>query len=319
MSDLLHGAGPDYVANLLATTQSKRPKKEAMDAIFNAMPTLEYLNSKGKIMLDGGADVRIPLEVAKNANAGFYSGYDVLPTTPTEHLTEARYEWKQAQSPVTVSGREADIQNRGEAAIINLVASKQKNTEKSLRDLISRKLHGASNASNEILSLATLIDATSTVGEINSTNKSYWQSYVDTGGIFPTVGIADWRTALNTLKNRGGNPDMIITTQTIHELYEAELSELVRYSSLEKGDIKFRDLQFGPASVRFDSNCASGVSYFLDSDVLHMFVHENRNFVYNDFVRPPDQDAKVSQFLVALALGTSNRRLLGKVTSQTAS
>jgi hypothetical protein len=58
------------------------------------------------------------------------------------------------------------------------------------------------------------------------------------------------------------------------------------------------------------------VSYFLDSDALHLLIAENVNFIYNDFVRPPDQDAKVAQFLVGLELATSNRRVLGKVTGQ---
>lgn len=316
MADLLFTWGPDYVANLLASTNSKRPKKDAQDAVFNKIPTLEYLNSKGKVMLDGGASIIVPLEVASNDNAGFYAGYDPLPITPTEHLTAAQYTWKQAQSPVTISGREADIQNRGESAMINLVSSKQRNTEKSLKNVINQKLHSASNASKEITSLRTLIDATSTIGDINSTNNSYWQSLVTTGGVFASTGVANWRTHVNTLKLRGGNPDMAITTQTIHEAYEATMTPQIRYTSLDKGDTRFKDIEFGSTMIRFDDQCQSGVTYFLDSDILSLYVHENRNFTYNEFVRPPDQDAKVSQYLVALELGTSNRRLLGKVTTQ---
>ncbi len=316
MADLIFTWGPDYVSNLLTTTASKRSKKEAADAVFNAIPTFEYLNSKGRVMLDGGATIITPLEIAKNDNAGFYSGYDAMPITPTEHLTAAQYTWKQAQSPVTISGREADIQNKGESALMNLLQSKQKNTEKSLRDTINRKLHGASNTSKEITSLATLIDATSTIGDINSTNNSYWQSLVTTGGVFASTGVANWRTHVNTLKLRGGNPDMGLTTQTVHEAYEATMTPQIRYTSLEKGNSRFKDIEFGSTMIRFDEQCASGVTYFLDSDVIQLYVHENSNFVYNDFVRPPDQDAKVAQYLVALELGTSNRRLLGKVTSQ---
>ncbi len=109
---------------------------------------------------------------------------------------------------------------------------------------------------------------------------------------------------------------MIITTQTIFEAYEATMAPQIRYTSLETGDVKFKDLEFAGSKVRFDDQCASGVSYFLDSDALHLLIAENVNFIYNDFVRPPDQDAKVAQFLVGLELATSNRRVLGKVTGQ---
>ncbi len=314
--DILHTWGPDNVGQLLVSTHEKRGKKEVADAIFNRIPTFEYLNSKGKMMLDGGASIVMPLEVARNTTAKFYDGYDLLDVTAQDNHTAAQYKWKQAAASVSISGREANIQNRGEAALMNLLSMKQKNAERSLRDIINQKLHGASNTTKEIQSLVTLIDATSSIGDINSTSNTYWQSLVAAGGVFASQGVADWRHEYNGLKNRQGNPDMLITTQTVFEAYEATMAPQIRYTSLETGDTKFRDLEFAGAKVRFDDQCASGVTYFLDSDALQLFVSENVNFIYNDFVRPPDQDAKVAQFLVGLELTTSNRRLLGKITGQ---
>ncbi len=314
--DILHTWGPDNVGQLLVSTHEKRGKKEVANAIFNRIPTFEYLNSKGKIMLDGGASIVVPLEVARNTTAKFYDGYDLLDVTVQDNHTAAQYKWKQAAASVSISGREANIQNRGESALMNLLDMKQKNAERSLRDIINQKLHGASNSAKEITSLVTMIDATSTIGDINSTANSYWQASSSAGGVFASQGVADWRSKYNTLKNRQGNPDMILTTQTVFEAYEATMAPQIRYTPMSTGDARFRDLEFAGAKVRFDDQCASGVSYFLDSDALHLFVSENVNFIYNDFVRPPDQDAKVAQFLVGLELATSNRRLLGKVTGQ---
>ncbi len=316
MLDILHTWGPDNVGQLLVSTHEKRGKKEVANAIFNRIPTFEYLNSKGKIMLDGGASIVLPLEVARNTTAKFYDGYDLLDVTAQDNHTAAQFKWKQAAASVSISGREANIQNRGESALMNLLNMKQKNAERSLRDIINQKLHGAANTAKDIQSLVTLIDATSTIGDINSTTNTYWQSLVAAGGVFAAQGVADWRHEYNGLKNRQGNPDMLITTQTIFEAYEATMTPQIRYTSLDMGDTKFRDLEFAGAKVRFDDQCASGVTYFLDSDAIQLFVSENVNFIYNDFVRPPDQDAKVAQFLVGLELATSNRRLLGKVTGQ---
>lgn len=314
--DILHTWGPDNVGQLLVSTHEKRGKKEVANAIFNRIPTFEYLNSKGKVMLDGGASIVVPLEVARNSTAKFYDGYDMLDVTAQDNHTAAQYKWKQGYASVSISGREANIQNRGESALMNLLSMKQKNAEKSLRDIINQKLHGASNTAKEITSLVTLIDATSTIGDINSTANTYWQAEVKTGGVFAAQGIADMRNLYNTLKNRQGNPDMLITTQTIFEAYEATMTPQIRYTSLETGDTRFKDLEFSGAKIRFDDQCAPGVTYFLDSDALQLYVNEGVNFIYNDFVRPPDQDAKVAQFLVGLELATSNRRLLGKITSQ---
>lgn len=316
MLDILHTWGPDNVGQLLVSTHEKRGKKEVADAIFNRIPTFEYLNTKGKVMLDGGASIVMPLEVARNTTAKFYDGYDLLDVTAQDNHTAAQYKWKQAAASVSISGREANIQNRGESALMNLLNMKQKNAERSLRDIINQKLHGAANTAKDIQSLVTLIDATSTIGDINSTANTYWQASVKAGGVFASQGVADWRNLYNTLKNRQGNPDMIITTQLMFEAYEATMAPQIRYTSLGVGDARFRDLEFSGSKVRFDDQCAAGVSYFLDSDAIQLFVSENVNFIYNDFVRPPDQDAKVAQFLVGLELATSNRRLLGKVTGQ---
>lgn len=312
--DVLHSWGPDNVSQLLVSTHEKRAKKDVANTVFNNIPTFEYLNSKGRVMLDGGASIILPLEVAKG-NFQFYDGYDILDTRANDNHTAAQYKWKQASAPCSISGREV-AQNRGDSAIMNLLQMKQNNVERTLRDGLNQALHAASPATNDISSLVTMIDATSSIGDINSTANTYWQSEVKTGGVFASTGVANWRNLLNTLRNRGGRPDMIITTQTIHEAYEATMLPQVRYDGVESGNAKFGDIKFGPMTVRFDDQCASGVSYFLDSDVLHLYINEAVNFKYNDFVRPPEQDAKVAQFLVMLQLGTSNRRLLGKVTTQ---
>ena len=176
MADLLHAWGPSNVGELLASTNEKRLKKDVADAVFNKIPTFEYLNKKGKIMVDGGAALLVDLEVASNSTAGFYSGYDVIDTTAQDNHTTASYAWKQAAASVSISGRQSDIQNTGESAIRKLLDMKQQNAEKSLRDKINEKMHSDANTSKDIISLRTMIDATSTIGDVNSTSNSYWQS-----------------------------------------------------------------------------------------------------------------------------------------------
>ena len=242
MADTIFTYGPDNVAELLATTMSKRPKKEIANAIFDKIPTFEYLNTKARVTVDGGATLLVDLEIATNTGAKFYSGYDTLDTSAQDNHTTAQYIWKQASAPVTISGRQARVQNSGSSRIHSLLQAKQNNAIKSLRDVINVKMHAASPVSNDISSLVTLIDATSTIGDINSTNAAYWQSLVTSGGVFAAQGVADWRTTYNTQKNKGANPDMIITTQTMHEAYEATMAPQIRYQSLDKGETKFKDL-----------------------------------------------------------------------------
>lgn len=76
--DQLFTWGPANAGQLLTSTNAKRPKKDIQNAVFNAIPTFEYLNKAGRVMIDGGTSVIVPLEVAKNSTAQSYDGYDAV-------------------------------------------------------------------------------------------------------------------------------------------------------------------------------------------------------------------------------------------------
>ena len=76
-----------------------------VDNIFNSNPLAVKL-LKNAEMLDGGRKIITPLEYAKNTAQGFYSGYDVLDTTPSDPVTSAVWDWKQAYANISISGEE---------------------------------------------------------------------------------------------------------------------------------------------------------------------------------------------------------------------
>lgn len=307
--------GPDNVATLITTTLEKRDKKEIRDAIFNEIPTFEYLNRKCRKEITGATNIVTPLMTGANSAKGFYGKFGVLSTAAQEGFTSASYLWKNAYVSITVDGTDV-AKNQGEHQIFNLVDAKLNQARLSMRDLFNDKLYASSVATNEMNTLVTLIDATSTIGDINSTSVTPWQSTVVTGGVFATTGVANWRNLMNSLRIKKSNIDMIMTTQTIHEAYEGTLLPGVRYNNLESGNAKFGDLMFGPAAVRLDADCTSGVSYFLNSDIIHLYVNTYNDFRMDTWVKPPEQNARVTQIFTDLQVGTSNRRGLGKVTTQ---
>ena len=123
-----------------------------VDNIFQSNPlTLKLL--KGAEKLDGGKKIITPIEYGKNSAQGFYSGYDVLDTTPSDPITAAEWNWKQAFSTITISGEE-ELKNSGDSQVLSLLKSKMKNAEKSLKDLFGSKLFAnAAPGANEITSL----------------------------------------------------------------------------------------------------------------------------------------------------------------------
>ena len=317
MADNLQSFGPTNIETLLTTTIEKR-RGDIKDGIFKKLTLFNHLNKKHKVRLSGGASIVTPIMYGKNTTVGSYNGYDTLDTTPQEGFTATQYAWKQYAASISVSGREK-AQNKGPEAIHSLINAKQMQAEKSLADDLNTDLFASAVTGNDINTLVTMVDDTSTIGEINSTTYSWWQSHVETGGVFSTDGLADMRKVDTELHQRGERPDVIITTGTVYDLYEGELVDNIRYEQFDTLDGSAKALQFRGIPVLHDAACTSGVMYFLNSNALELNVHSDVDFSLTDFVKPSNQDAKVAQLLVMLQLTTNNRRLLGKITSITAS
>ena len=134
-----------------------------VDNIFNSNPlTVKLLKNAEK--LDGGRKIITPLEYAKNGAQGFYSGYDVLDTTPSDPVTSGVWDWKQAYANISISGEE-ELKNSGDSMVLSLLKAKMKNAESSLKDLFGSKVFGtgtAAPASNEITALCGDVSANTT-------------------------------------------------------------------------------------------------------------------------------------------------------------
>lgn len=316
MPDKTFTWGPANVTTLLATTMEKR-RGQIADAVFNDMVLLAWLHDKNRTTVDGGAQIVVPIMSEGSSAAAFYHGYGVLDITPQEGHTSAAYNWKQASVPVSVSGREERIQNAGSSIVHRIVTAKQRQAELSIRDKINKAFFSSSVGADDIGSLVSTIDATSTIGDINSTNNSWWQAAVTTGGSFATQGLSDMRTLWNTLAQRNpvGGTGLIITTSTVYEFYEGTLQPQQRFTGSVSANGSFENLLFKTAPVTFDAAANSGVMYFLNADALEFISHSGTNFIMSEFVKPANQDARIAQMLFAGELVAINRRKLGKIDS----
>lgn len=316
MADTLFTHGPANVTTLLTTTLENR-RKDLQDAIFNDLATIKFLKEKGQVIIDGGASITTPLMYGTNSTAQFYDGYDQLSTTPQEGFTDAQYRWKESAVSVSVSNREENVQNQGSSAVLNLVNAKIDQAEMSLKNLINSAFYTASPASTAINSLVTLVDATSEIGDINSTTYSWWQSLVTSSGSFAGQGRADMLTTYNTLITRGAAPDFLVTTPTVHAYYEGSLIPQKRFEG-DSADGSFGHLTFKGMPIFMDTAATAGAIYFLNSKHIQLYVSSGNNLKMTEWVKPANQTAKVAQIIMALQLATNNRRRLGKMTGITA-
>lgn len=319
MADTVFTWGPTNVTTLITTTLEKRRKGKGIhDAVFNEMVLLSWLHDKNRTTEDGGATIVAPIMSGTNETAQFFDGHEQVDVTPQEGFTSASYAWKQAADSISVSDRE-EMQNSGSSQVFRIADAKMKQGEMALRNRINQAFFTSSPASNAIGSLVTSIDATSTIGDINSSSNTFWQGSVTASGSFAAQGLSDMRAKYNTIASRNpvGGPQLILTTQTVYEFYEGALQPQQRFQG-KVGNGSFDNLMFKAAPVTYDVECNSGVMYFLHSDAIEFIVHSQRDFVLTEWVKPVNGVSKVAQLVLMANLVVNNRRKLGKLTAITA-
>ena len=340
-----------------------------VDNIFNSNPlAVKLLKNAEKI--DGGRKIITPLEYAKNTAQGFYSGYDVLDTTPSDPITSAVWDWKQAYANISISGEE-ELKNSGDSMVLSLLKSKMGNAERSLKDLFGTKLFGTGTAApgaNEITALcgqgtlaaadysgeSAIIDSDSTstlgavgnldncvigynrsLGGVNSDSYTWWDSKfssfaydddsdqadaIDFSELTATTnGVADISARMTRMYGAltigNDQPDLIITTQIIYDAYESSLQANKRFVADEAGlgDAGFSTLRFKNAAVVADSHCPAGTMLMLNTKYLDFKVHSKRNFSFQDFQKPINQDARTAKIFWMGQLVCTNPRMQGMI------
>jgi hypothetical protein len=318
------GVSETRTYDVVLTTTLANYRKQLIDNVFDTYPFLSYLNGKlgnavrgasVKRTIDGGESIVEHILYGMNSTVKSYSGYELLDTTPQEGMTIARYSWKQYSGTISISGLE-ERTNKGDARMINLLESKIKQTEMTLRDQLSQGgfSDGTGNGGKNLTGLSAIVSSSGTLGGISATTYPWWAAVAATSSSFAANGISTMRTMFNNLSYGNDKPDAIFTTQTIYEYYEGVLQPQERFTNTQAADAGFVNLTFKGIPIYFDRDCTSGIMYFLNSNYLNLVVHSDADFATGAFIDAIDQDGKSAKILFQGNLTTNNRRMHGAVT-----
>jgi hypothetical protein len=302
---------------LLSTTLANY-RSQLTDNVFTARPLTYTLMDKGRIrMLNGGTKIIEPLIYGQNSTVASYSGYDSLALTPQEGISAAEFDWKQYAASIAISGIE-EAKNNGEQEIINLLEAKIMQAEESMRESFNQMFFsdGTGNSSKDWNGLENLVEANNTVGGIDASANTWWNSYEENTSTALT--LAQMATAYNSVSVGNDHPDTLLTTQTLFEKYEALLQPQLRYTDTKTADAGFQNLLFKAAPVMYDVHCTAGVFYFLNSKYITLVGHSNKWFSQTEFIKPEDTDARYALIMCYGNLTVRNRAKQGKLTAKTA-
>lgn len=325
------------ITDIVATTIENRSRKIA-DNVTKNNALLKRLEQKGNVRtISGGSIIYEELSYAENGNAGWYSGYDLLPVAASDVISAAQFQLKQAAVPVVVSGLEL-LQNSGKEQMIDLLDARIGVAEATLRNLLAAGVYsdGTGAGGKQIVGLDAMCDPTatasqtSTYGGINRTTWAFWRNYAVNGQDISSA--AKIQTVMNTawaaLVRGNDRPDLIVMENQFWGLYLASLQAIQRFTSAESASLGFPTVKFMDADCVLDGgmggyagfNAAGTYSakpqcYMLNTNFIKWRPHKDRNMVPLSPEKryAVNQDAETTVLAFAGALTCSGAQFQGRI------
>lgn len=287
-----------------------------VDAIFDGDALLKRYKDKGRYKkIGGGTSIMMPLNYALTTAAGWYSGADTLSTTDNDQISAAEYQWKQCFANITIS-RSDELQNSGDAQVIDLVKSKTQIAEKTLADYIQGGLYHSGTTAKSIVGTGLFLSTGNTVGGISQSTYSWWQAQIDSSTT--TLSLAALQTVWNNCTINNQMPSVIMTTRAGYNRYYALLQPQQRFVDGETAKGGFQNLLFNGAPMIVGSKVPANNFQLLNEENLTLFVHKDEDMRFQPFQNPVNQNVKTAKIYWMGAHGTDNCRMLGALTAVTA-
>lgn len=303
----------------IITTTLRNRSGELTDNVSKGNALLMRLKEKGSWKPASGRSIVQELDYAENGTFTYYSGGETLNIGSSDVLTAAEFDWKQAACAVVATGLEVDVQNTGDEAIIDLLESRIKNAQRTMRNNICNGMYsdGTGTGGKQIGGLQLLVaDAptSGTVGGINRASYSFWQNQVydatsDGGAATTAANIQTYMNALYLECTRGGDkPDLILADSVYYKLFWSSLQAIQRITDSKMANAGFQSIKFAGADVVYEDNTGMPAShmYFLNTDFLHLRYAPKRLFKPLEKVQSINQDAMVQLITFAGNMTTSN-------------
>ena len=331
----------DTTFNRVIATSLKGYSQVITDNITTNQVILWKLAQMGGIETRSGATSIVePVIIDDNISVQSYSAFDPLNTTLSAGITAAEQAWKQIAGVAAISGIEK-FKNSGQATqIINLWDAIGKQLSLSMRRTVSAQLFndGSANSGKDLTGLLAAVQLGPTWNiyeEIDSNDITNWRNFYLNGGNLTSGGAteiallrAGWTSLVNAGLGGSDRPDLMITTQNVHEFWETKvLQPIENYERTQTNDdmarAGFVNFVFKGVPVVWDRDMLPNTTgsenrgtVALNLDYLKFVMGEGYDFTFTDPIRPDNQDAESVQCLLYANLVISNRRRQGRVNFQ---
>ena len=274
------------LSEIITTTLRSRTKKLA-DSVTKNNALLYRLNDKGNVKpFSGGRTIVQEIEYAENSNYTRYSGNDTIGIAPSDVMTGAEFDIKQAALSVQINGLE-QLQNSGAEMIIDLMEARIKNGERTMRNNISIDCYsdGTATSGKQIGGTQLLVADSPTSGTVGGINRATWTFWRNIQGsvTFSAAAIQHGMNLIWVQLVRGRDrPDLCIADNTGWTYYLESLQSIQRITNTKLGEAGFDNLKYMSSDFVLDGGYGNAAPsshiYFLNTDYIFLRPHKDRNF-----------------------------------------
>lgn len=271
----------------------------------------------------GGTSIEQPVNMSAYNQLGSYSGFDTFSTTQQNTRQKASFTPSQVYASCSISGIQMAV-NKGEEAVLDLVAVELDQRAKDLADEMGTQVYGdgTGNSSKDILGLQAAVDDSTSVATYGGLSRSTYTNWRGTRTAQSgSLSLADLAADFDAAQHGNEVPSLIVTTPAVFSIYEALLTPTVSHQ-FSMNDFRmtsdgmakvggtlaanqgFRALTFRGVPVVADEKCTAGNIYTLNEN--HLFFYniphakyktDKSGFAWTGWKEPVNQDAVTGQLL----------------------
>ena len=311
----------DAMDQFFAATMLDTSGSTWSDEVFDATPFYFALQKSGnRKAYTGGRDLKQyeTLMVGTTPVSGIKKGGRVS-MTQVNPLVTAVYQMKRIAGNI-VRYHEDDLANTGKNAVFSLVEMWRENLLASMiAKLENDALGDGTDDSDSVEGLQTYVPEDPTTGTVGGINRatgsnSYWrsQTYDMSSESFGGYGLTRMRNMWSdcTFGRKGDQPNMLLTTKTVFNLYDDEAIDQKQIVNSVLGDAEFESLEYKGKPIVWSPYTPAGYIWFLNMNHIYFRYHSACNFEWTGWKNLPRQpfDAVGQIVLVAQLTGKSWQR-----------
>jgi hypothetical protein len=292
--------------------------------LYNSTPLMAALIANSQSASGGVSSVTVPVQGAQFVNAQWsdYSGSFAQPSVQ-QGAYNAEFDLKLMISPVPFLGMEGAVQQ--DAAIIPLIEARMNDATNVMMDAMATALYTNTSNTQQFIGLPAAVANSGTYGNIDRSTYTWWKSSqyaagsvnptrqnilqyisgtVKAGAEMPSFGVCGFGTWTLLAQDFVGQEQYVITPGAGFD------------GETNGPQAAFRALMVAGVPIYPDPYCPEGTVYFLNTNYLSLYIHEQGSFVFTGFesTLPNWQIGYVGAVLMIAELVSVKPKSMTKVT-----